>query len=163
MYILGIDPTRIWASTDIPGYTVGQLAVDNVGRIYQFVSGNPAVDVSINNFVRISPAGVIATLSTTSSAPGTGQGHPVGLVVSLEDIPTNGWGWVQRFGAGLAQGNAATGAAANTELNTTGTAGRLDDDATAGSEVVPGVVLRLTASGNLADCFLNWPYVGRTL
>ena len=59
----------------------------------------------------------------------------------------------------------ATLAAAYTLINSTGTAGQLDDDATAGAEVIDGIALDAAVGGAAATAagFINWPKVGRTL
>lgn len=99
--------------------------------------------------------------STTTTAPGAGQGKLTG--VALDTIPANGFGWLQIFGAGSVR--VAASCAAYTNINSTGTAGQLDDDATAGAEVIEGIVLDAAngvSAGNAA-CWINWPRAGRTL
>jgi hypothetical protein len=66
---------------------------------------------------------------------------------------------------GPANVNVLASCGANKAINTTATAGTLDDDATAGSEVISGLVLttaRSTGTG-LAPAMLNHPTVGATL
>ena len=76
----------------------------------------------------------------------------------------NQYGWFQIYGKGSCRTLAS--AAKGTKLNTTATAGALDDDATAGAETIDGLVLG-TATGGAeatnADTILSYPCVGRTL
>lgn len=158
--IFGIDPTQIWddSADEIPEFSVGTLGIDDDGKIYQFVRANGALD-TVGDVVIIDEAGDAAPISTTNSAAGTGGGLPCGVTLAV--MADNDWGWVQRHGV-IAAVNAATDCAAHTELNTTGTGGRLDDGGS-GAEVVEGVTLTATAADNTAPGILNWPYVGRVL
>lgn len=161
MYILGLDPTKFWDSSasEIPEFEVGDLGVDEDGKIYQFVRANGALDV-VGDVVVIDETGDATPLTTTTSAPAAGQGLPVGVtLVAVED---NDWCWVQRHGV-IAAVNAATGCAAHTQVNSTASGGRVDDDATAGSEAIDGLTITATAASNTAAGILNWPVVGRTL
>jgi hypothetical protein len=161
MYILGIDPTKIVdnSASEIPGFEVGQLGVDDEGKVYQFVRANGAIDV-VGDVVGIDEAGDATPVTTTTSAPAAGQGLPVGVaVVALED---NDWGWVQRYGV-VAAINVASSCAVHTELNSTASGGRVDDDATTGAEVIEGLTTTAAESSNSAAGILNWPYIGRTL
>ena len=78
-------------------------------------------------------------------------------------IAANSFGWVQTLGN--ASLNVGASCAADVRLNTTTTAGRLDDDATTGAKVIEGVKLNTANGGSVADvsCFLNRPRVGATL
>lgn len=78
-------------------------------------------------------------------------------------IPANSYGWVQTFGN--CSLNVAASCAADVRINTTATAGRLDDDATTGAKVINGVKLNTANGGAAADtsAYLNFPNVGATL
>jgi hypothetical protein len=94
----------------------------------------------------------------------TSNGTYGGLVgVPSVAIAANSFGWVQTFGN--ASLNVAASAAADVRLNTTATAGRMDDDATSGAKVIEGVKLNTANGGTAADvsAFLNRPRVGATL
>lgn len=158
MYILGLDPSLVVATTDLPGFEVGQIGFDDAGKAYQFVRANGAI--AVGDVVGIDEAGDATPVTTTTTAPGTGQGLPAGVaVVALAD---NEWGWVQRQGV-VAAINVASSAAAHTNLNSTATGGRIDDDATSGAEVIEGITTTAAESSNSAAGILNWPYIGRTL
>lgn len=161
MYVQGIDPTKFYddSAGDVPGFKLGQLGADSDGKIYQFVRANGALD-TVGDVVGIDESGDATPLTTTTSAPAAGQGLPVGVVPVV--VADNDWLWVQRYGPTDAV-NVATSAAAHTELNSTGTGGRIDDDGTTGAEVVEGLTTTASESSNSAAGILNWPYIGRTL
>lgn len=159
MYIIGIDPTKFYddSADEVPEFGLGNLGVDDDGKIYQFVRANGAI--TLGDVVVIDESGDADQVGTTESAAGTGQGLPVG--VALVTVADNDWCWVQRYGVTAAV-NAATGCAAHTEVNTTGTPGRVDDGAS-GAEVVAGLTITATAADNTAPGILNWPFIGRVL
>ncbi len=165
MYLIGIDPTKTWASGNTPGvFGMGQVGF-NVGKTgsegYVFVKAPAAAMVVGLTYVFDPATGVAAAVTTTNTAPGTGGGKPVGVAKAA--IPANGYGWLQVYGNGQVQVLAS--AAAFTRLNSTATAGSLDDDATIASRVIDGIALTASrpASAGLAAGFLNWPRVGITL
>jgi hypothetical protein len=82
-------------------------------------------------------------IDLTNSA--TGFGQPVG-VAGLA-VTASYYFWAQVLGTAVVR--VAASAAANVQLNTTATAGQLDDDATSGAEVVEGIALT-TANGGAA-------------
>lgn len=87
-----------------------------------------------------------------------------GLVgVPTVAIAASSYGWVQTFGNATL--NVAASCAADVRINTTATAGRLDDDATVGAKVIEGVKLNTANGGSAANvsAFLNRPRVGATL
>lgn len=159
MYLTGIDPTKVYASTDTQfDFSVNTIGYDSDGKGYQFVRAKGVV--AVGDVVAIDEVGDADQVTTTVSAPGTGQGLPCGVgVVALAD---NELGWVQRQGV-IAAINVATSAAVHTNLNSTATVGRVDDDGTAGAEVIEGVTTTGAEASNSATGILNWPYVGRTL
>jgi hypothetical protein len=161
MYQLGIDPTVTSAT---PAFDVGQVAFNTTSdgaKGYIYVQANGAItgdgyvcDIDASTFDA-------AMSTTTTTAPGTGAGKPVGVArVAFAD---NEYGWLQVYGPGTIRVLAS--AAAYTLLNSTATAGSLDDDATAGAEVINGLVLDVANGGGAASVagFINWPNVGRTL
>lgn len=165
MFIIGADVNERHTSQVRPLGALALVKETNApDRIYMYIQATAAF--SAGAVVLISggteTAGYQGTLaSTTSSAPGTGQGKMVGVVVDAFAI--NEYGWVLVFGS--AQITALASCAAHTQLNTTGTGGALDDDATAGSEVIDGIVLRAANGGSTANvnAIVCWPKVGRTL
>jgi len=99
-------------------------------------------------------------VTTTTTAPGTGQGLTCGVVVVT--TADNEFCWIQVYGPTAAI-NVATSAAAHTSLNSTASGGRLDDDATSGAELINGITTNAAESSNSAAGVITWPYVGATL
>jgi hypothetical protein len=160
MYLIGIEPTELRTSTEGPTHTLGTLATSEpVGKVYQYVQADEALTAGM--CVIIHEDGGTEGADVTSTAPGTGAGLPAGLAVS--GIAQNGFGWIQRLGVGDVALNLADDAAAHTNLNSTATGGTLDDDATAGAEVIFGITATATAVANKGACILNWPRVGTTV
>lgn len=165
MYTTGINPDNVRTSSEGPEVGLGQIGFNSTkngvkGFIYVkdsgsgITAGGYAASINGSNFT--------AAMSTTAnSAPGTGTGKLVGFSVSA--IPADGFGWLQLFGQASVRVSAS--AAAHTLLNSTSTSGQIDDDATAGSRRIDGVVLTTAnaASPGFAPGFLNWPSVGATL
>lgn len=167
MYLIGIDVTSQSAVREFP---LGSLAMvvedDGTTGIYMYAQCDASGVGNTGGVAIISggtgSAGHAATAaSVTSSAPGTGQGKYCG--VALAAVAANVFAWFKVFGS--IQVRVLANCAAWTQLNTTGTANALDDDATAGSEVIDGIVLRSTNGGATAaaNAIVNWPRVGRTL
>lgn len=162
MYQIGIDPTRV---STTPEFAVGTVVFNSDGangaKGYVYVQANGAITGTGYVCDIDSSSGDAAMCTTTTTAPGTGAGKLVG--VARTAFADNEYGWLQIYGPGLVR--VAASAAAYTILNSTATAGQIDDDATASSEVINGIVLD-TANGGAAGTvagFLNWPNVGRTL
>ncbi len=161
MYQLGIDPT---VTHTTPQFDVGQIAFttdDDGAKGYIYVQANGAItgdgyvcDIDGSSFDA-------AMSTTTTTAPGTGQGKPVG--VARAAFADNAYGWLQIYGPGTVR--VAASAAAYTALNSTATAGQIDDDGTTGAEVIDGIVLDVANGGSAGTAagFINWPRVGATL
>ena len=100
------------------------------------------------------------SMADTTSTAGTR-----GKVVAVPEIAvTSGyyfWGQVK----GVAEVRVAASCAANATPNSTATGGVLDDDATAGAEVVEGMWLSEAdgGSGGVVTAFLSYPHVGATI
>ena len=159
MRITGLEPTKVWASTETPEFVVNTLAFDEDGKGYIFVKGKASTSIVAGDVCQIEENGEASEVTVTTTAPGTGQGLPVGVGVST--IAAGGWGWLQVYGV-IAAINVATSAAAHTILNSTATAGRIDDDATAGAEKIDGVTTTAAESSNSAAGILVFPRVGLT-
>jgi len=156
MYIQGIDTSLVVASDGIPAFAVGTRGMQ-IGKEFVYVHANGVAVVG--DVMGIDEAYEADQVTTTTSAPGTGAGLPLGVaVVALAD---NEWGWVQIYGV-VAAINVGTSAAAHTILNTTATVGRVDDDSTAGAEDIVGLTTTAAESGNLAAGILNYPIIGIT-
>lgn len=155
-YIAGFEPTQ----TDTTAvFSLGTIAQDYNGDWYKYVQAD-ANGFLAGDAVVINASNVGDKADTTSSAPGTGQGFPVGVPTVV--FAASEYGWVKIYGA-VTNLRVGTGAAIGTILNTTATAGRLDDDATVGAEVIDGIVTTAAEASNAAAAYLQWPKVGRTL
>ena len=138
------------------GFALNSVATTPTGLQFIYVQG--ATALAVGDFVHINAAGT-ATLLTTASSP---RGNRVGVVPAV--FAANERGWVQICGACPAASVLAS-CAANTRINTTATAGALDDDNTVGAKVIDGVVLSTARGGSngTAPAILNFPVVGVTL
>ena len=155
--VLG-DYTTVSTSTpEYPGapFAVGTRAFGNNGTEWIYVQTTAAVTATFACV--ISTTNTAAHMTTTNGLRGLLVGFP------LVDIPSGSYGWLQVKGPASIQVLAS--AAANARLNTTATAGALDDDATAGSKEILGVALTTAraASQGSAPAMLNYPAVGVTL
>lgn len=164
MYISGIKADNVRTSAEGPEFQLGTLGFVNGSegpKAYRYVTSAGGV-TGAGYVVDIdSSSNEAALITTTTSAPGTGAGKAIGVGVAA--IAAGGFGWVQVYGRCLVRTLAL--AAAYTILNSTATAGALDDDATVGAEVIDGLVLDVATGGAPASTagFANWPKVGRTL
>lgn len=160
MYLSGIDPTTTSAT---PVYGLGDLGanVTTAGtKVYMYVRA--AAAISANFVVDINGSTYAAAQTTTTSgAPGTGTGKS--MAVAPISFASGDYGWVQVYGNGLVQ--VAASCAAYTNLNTTATAGQIDDDATTGARRVDGIILNTAraASAGTASAWINWPRIGSTI
>jgi len=163
MFITGINPVATWLATETPPHSPGQIGMDFQGRVYQFVKVDAQGATGAGFVLAIEGSSTDADMvETTVSAPGTSQGCRVG--VAMAAIPASGFGWLCIFGMNVPVQVLAS-AAKGSRLNTTATAGALDDDGTTGSEEVTGIALdaaRAASQGN-ANATVTWPYIGRTL
>lgn len=155
---------RIGANSELRTTTADFALLDKFtdedGRVFLYVQANGAV--VINAACVITEAGQAAEASITTTA--TARGDAVGIATAA--FADNEYGWLAVYGTGTdILVLVAASAAANVPLNSTGTDGTLDDDATSGAEVIDGLVI-ITAdggSGSAIQAELNWPTVGATL
>ena len=163
---IGISKSDVVASTGTPAFRLGTVGgYDDPDNGYQeFVYGRANGAVTAAGYVCVETTGNdFQMISVTATTPGTaGFGSRVGVAQAA--LSDNQYGWFQIYGKGSVRTLAS--AAKGTRLNTTGTDGALDDDATAGSEAVFGVVLGTATGGAAAtnaDAMLVYPTVGTTL
>lgn len=167
--MIGFDPTAVRTSAEGPEWRVGSRfcwddeEADAVAGSKEFIYVSAAEAITGAGYVCVMDSDYDAEmLDTTSSAPGAGQGMPVG--VAMAAIASGGYGWLQICGRATVRTLAS--AAVGTELNATATPGALDDDGSSGAEVVNGIALGTatgTAEANNDDAYLTYPHVGRTL
>lgn len=164
--VIGIDPSKITAATGVAEFrlgTVGAYDHPTLGH-QQFIYGRANGAITGAGYLCVESTGFdFSMASTTNTAPGaSGYGSRCGAAQAA--MADNEYGWFQVFGKGPVRTLAS--AAKGTRLNSTGTAGAVDDDGTAGAEVINGLVLN-TASGGAAetnpDAMFTYPTVGATL
>lgn len=138
------------------GFGLGDRYVSNDGTEWLYVQASAAI--AQYDVCTITAAYAAASLGTANDARGNLVGVPCVAIANAE------YGWVQVKGP-VANMNVLASAAANVRLNTTATAGSLDDDGTAGSMQVQGIYLTSAraASNGPAPGILNYPYVDVTL
>lgn len=161
MYLIGIDPT---VTSTTPTYGLGDIGANTTAagtKIYMYVRASGAI-TGAGYVVDIDGSAFTAVMSTTTTtAPGAGQGKAVGVAPLA--FAASDYGWVQVYGPCVIR--VAASCAAYTQLNSTATAGQIDDDASAGAEVINGAALDVANGGaaGTAAGWINWPTVGRTL
>jgi hypothetical protein len=166
--IEGVNPFNTWVvdttKPEVPAspIAVGTRSHSALNGEFVCVSNSASTALDVGDVVFMTAAFAVTELSTSNDA----RGQIVGVAVSA--IPGTsgtvvGYGWVQVKGTATARVLAS--AAANVRLNTTATAGVLDDDGTAGSFQVQGLYLTTAngASTAAAPCVLNYPFVDVTL
>lgn len=164
--IIGLSRDQVTAATATPAFRLGTVGgYDHPTLGYQeFVYGRANGAVTGLGYACLEQTGFDFIMAdTTQSAPGaSGPGTRVGAAQAA--LADNEYGWFQIYGKGSIRTLAS--AAKGTRLNTTGTAGALDDDGTASSEQIIGLVI-MTATGGAAatnaDAMFTYPVVGITL
>lgn len=159
--MVGANVTNSWTSAELVasgvGFAVGDQFCDHNGKRYVFVKASA-------NIAQYDVVTYDETYQTTVAPLGTAndaRGDKVG--VAPVAIASGSYGWLQIEGPCTM--NVLASCAANVRLNTTGTAGSLDDDGTAGSMQVEGIYLTAArpASNGSAAGILNFPIIGITL
>lgn len=164
--VIGISKADIVSATGTPAFRLGTVGgYDDPTNGYQeFIYGRADGAVTAAGYLCVEATGFdFAMASTTSTAPGaSGPGSRCGAAQAA--LADNEYGWFQVYGKGSVRTLAS--AAKGTQLNSTATAGAVDDDATAGSEVINGLTLGTATGGAAAtnaDAIFSYPTVGRTL
>lgn len=137
-----------------PLFGLGDQYEDNNGNVYVYVKSTSAIAQYDVVTYDETYTGVVAPVSTTNDA----RGDRVG--VAPVAIASGSYGWLQIYGPCTM--NVLASCAANVRINTTGTAGSLDDDGTTSSQQVEGIYLTTarTASNGSAAGILNYPIIG---
>jgi hypothetical protein len=157
--LVGFNPNDTFTSaqsTQGKIFGLGDKIAQHDGKEYVFVLAATAVVAS--DVVFFVPGTFSAsTLSTANDARGNNVG------VATVAVNSGEYFWAQVKGACTA--NVLASCVANVRLNTTATAGKLDDDGTASSMQVQGIYLTATNGGSTAAvaAILNDPVVDVTL
>lgn len=166
MLQIGIKPEEIRTSAEGAAYRLGSIGCyDHPTLGYQeFVYGQAAATIALASYACVEATGFqYSPVTTTLTAPGqSGFGSRVGAAMGV--MASGDYGWFQIYGKGTVRTSAS--AAKGTRLNSTATGGHLDDDGTAGSEAINGIVLGTASPGantSNADTMFTYPTVGATL
>jgi hypothetical protein len=164
--VIGIDKTQVTGASAVAAFRLGTVGgYDDPTLGYQeFIYGRADGAVTGLGFLCVEATGFDFAMATvTNTAPGvSGFGSRVGAAQAA--LADNEFGWFQIYGKGSLRTLAS--AAKGTRLNTTATGGALDDDGTASSEAINGVVLHTATGGAAAtnaDAMFSYPSVGVTL
>lgn len=156
MASIGADLSNPVASLDEgKGFGLGDRYADDAGNVYVYVQADGAI--TANDVVIITEAYQADQLDLTNSNGALGDKVGVAAATFADDE----YGWVQVYGTCTI--NVGSSCAANTKLNSTSTAGRVDDDATAGSETMHGLYTTGAESSNAAAGILHYPFIDATL
>lgn len=163
--VIGIDPTKIAGASATPDFRLGSVAGydDPAAGYKEYVYGRANGAITIG-YACVEQDGFDFTMATTTNTAGGASGHGTRVGVAMATLADNEYGWFQVYGKGSVR--TAASAAVGTRLNTTATAGQLDDDGTAGARAINGIVL-FTATGGVAatnaNARLSYPSVGVTI
>lgn len=164
--VIGLSYDEVVAASGVPKFRPGTVGgYDHPTNGYMefiYVKAAEAITGAGYGCVFIKPDSV-EMADTGATTPGT-KGPGARFGVAMAAIANTGYGWLQIYGKATVRTLAS--AAVGTQLNTTATPGALDDDATAGAEVINGVSLGTATGGaeaNNSDAYLSYPVVGRTL
>ena len=157
--LIGVDilnPVTASELTQGKGFGLGDRHIDQTGNEYVYVQAGVG-GITANFVATIDEAYGAVMVSTSNDARGDLLG------VAPVTIAASSFGWVQVKGVCNVQ--VAASCAANVRLNTTATAGQLDDDGTAGSIACDGIFLTTAraASAGTAPGVLNYAIQGVTI
>lgn len=164
--VIGLSRDQVTGASAVPAFRLGTVGGwdDPSGGYKEYIYGRANGAITGLGYLCLEQTGfdfVMATLTT--SAPGSsGPGSRAGAAQAA--LADNEYGWFQIYGKGSLRTLAS--AAAGTRLNTTATGGAVDDDGTASSEQIIGLVLKTATGGAEAtnsDAIFNYPVVGVTL
>lgn len=151
--VLGVNPTRVDAAAEFP---VGMVVKEDSGveLMYMKAGTGGATEGKVAYY----DANFVATLLTTANGADR-IGHP--LVVAITTLLVDEYGWYMRAGEGNV--DVAASCEDGVQLNTTATAGRLDDDGTAGARLIMGISLIGAATdAGIYPAHITYPTVGIT-
>jgi hypothetical protein len=142
--------TNVTAPAATSSFRLGSRNVDESGNEFVYVHANGAI-TGAGYTCAIDSAYEATMVSTSNDLANNWVGVP------LAAFADNDYGWLQIRGTGSVR--VANGALKDVSLNTTGTAGLIDDDATAGAFKITGLYLVATASSGPSNwaCVLNYP------
>ena len=157
--LIGVDILNSVTAAELTqgkGFGLGDRHIDQIGNEYVYVQAGVG-GITANFVATIDEAYGAVMVSTSNDARGDLLG------VAPVTIAASSFGWVQVKGVCNVQ--VAASCAANVRLNTTATAGQLDDDGTAGSITCDGIFLTTAraASAGTAPAVMNYAIQGVTI
>lgn len=164
--VIGITKDNVTAATAVPEFRLGTVGgYDDPTNGYQeFIYGQANGAVTGAGFLCVETTGFDFAMITTTNTAGGASGHGTRVAAAQAVMADNQYGWFQIYGKGSLRTLASC--VRGTQLNTTATAGAVDDDATAGARAIAGLVIHTTTGGAAAtnpDAVFSYPSVGRTL
>lgn len=154
--LIGVDVLNSFTAAELTqgkGFGLGDRHIDQAGNEYVFVLAGSG-GITANFVATINEAYDAVMVSTSNDA----RGDLLGVAPSA--IAASSYGWLQIKGVCTVQ--VAASCAANARLNTTATAGQLDDDGGAGSFTCDGIFLTTArgAGAGTAPGILNYSIQG---
>lgn len=169
-FAIGVEGASFNASYSFPATTPeypgpliapGTLVTATDGAVWMFCKVANSQTIAAGDAVYVSSTDTSFTVTSLANAARLLKGMLVGIAGAAvtSAASSTSYVWVQRSGYASAV-NVATGSAANTDLHTTATAGRLSATGSAGnSATVSGIVGLAAAASNAANCILNFPAI----
>jgi len=166
--IIGINPAQINIVAAVADFRVGTVGGydDPTDGYKEYIYGMATAAITAAGYACVE--GVLnanfSMVTTANTAAGQLGGHGSRVAMAMNAIPINNYGWLQIYGKGSLRTLAS--AAIGTRLNTTATAGAVDDDGAGSSRAINGIVLKTVTGGaeaTNADARFSYPTVGATL
>jgi hypothetical protein len=143
----------------LPQFAVGTFATLDNGGEAVYCRVPVAIPAASRGSLTVINDAFDASLASTANSP---RGQRVGALISNDAVAANNFAWFQR--KGQAPVRTAGAVAANTLINTTATAGSIDDDATVGSKRIEGVIFNVApGAGGVFEAYMNDAFIGATL
>lgn len=154
--MIGVNVNTTYTALGPATPQLGARHMDQAGKEWVFVKDSGS-GITAQYVAVFDESHSAAMLSTSNDARGDRVGVPAVAFAA------SAYGWVQVYGP--TSFYVLASAAANVRLNTTGTAGALDDDGTATTMQVQGIYLTTACGGAAAVTagILNYPFIDATL
>ena len=170
--VIGIQPNDFASALNAPIWKGGTLAGydDPLEGYKEFIFGTAAGTQTINQVCVEGPllsaavnVSAWSPITTANTAAGQLGGHGSRVGVAMVAATVGQYCWYQVLGRSSML--TASAVVLGTRLNTTATAGAIDDDGGVGSRVINGIVFKtaVAAAQIGADARLIYPTVGVTL
>lgn len=168
--VIGIQPFDVGVATNVPAFKNGTISAfdDPLDGYKGYIYGQAAAAITINQMCvegALGASGVSqwSGATTANTAPGQVGGFGSRAGIAGAAAAAGQFLWFQVLGRSpcLTAGAVVLG----TRLNTTATAGAIDDDSTVGARIINGAVFKSAVAGAQvgADCRLFYPTIGATI